>query len=207
MIRQLLATLTLALSAGLVSLPLQAAPFERHADNLAQEVQAAHHEGKQLAVLFELTDCPNCHELKAEVLSKSQAGAFEQHFRTVSVTVDQHGELTTPRGEKLPRDQWATQLGVFATPAVGFFDDQGQLVYRHLGTLHSPQELILLGRYIAEQAFDDAPWSDWRDAHLSEAPNKAHHPNAPEHHEQHDHQRHEEHAHNTHTTLLPPDCH
>ena len=214
MIRQLVSSFALALCAGLVSLPLQAAPFERHADNLAQEVQAAHKDGKQLAVLFELSDCPNCHELKAEVLSKTQAGAFEQHFRTVSVTIDQQGELTTPRGDKLSREQWATQVGVFATPALGFFDDKCQLVYRHLGTLHSPQELILLGRYIAEQGFEDAPWTDWRDAHLSEVKAEGHeshagthHPGAHEHHEQHDHQQHAEHAHNANTTLLPPDCH
>ncbi|GHT87748.1 hypothetical protein AGMMS49543_24490 [Betaproteobacteria bacterium] len=203
-----------ALSAGLISPPLQAAPFERHADNLAREVQAAHRDGKQLAVLFELSDCPSCHELKAEVLSKPGAGAFEQHFRTVSVTIDQQGELTTPRGDKQPRDQWATRLGVFATPALGFFDEKGQLVYRHLGTLHSAEELILLGRYIAEQGFEDAPWTDWRDAHLGEVKAEGHEthdkvrqpgvrpPGAHEHHEQHSQAQHAEHAHNANTNAV-----
>ncbi|MDR2688946.1 MAG: thioredoxin fold domain-containing protein [Azoarcus sp.] len=152
------------LLAACVIYPLHAAPFERQTDDFAREIDAARQQGKLLAVLFELEDCPNCRELKAEVLSKSAANAFEQHFHTVSLTVDQQGNITTPSGETLPRDQWAGKLGVFATPAFGFFDGKGQYIYRHLGTLSSPEELVLLGRYIVEQAFEDAPWSVWRDA-------------------------------------------
>jgi thioredoxin-related protein len=188
-------------------LPVQAAvpasstvppPFSRHADDFAQETQAAQKEGKLLAVLFELQDCPNCRQLKAEVLAKNPAGEIERHFRTVSVTVDQPGDITTPRGEKLPRSQWADKVGVFATPALGFFDGKGQLVYRHLGTLSTAEELILLGRYITEQAFEDAPWPDWR---ATQVDDKAARGKDHEHaHAAHDHDDHS-------GSLLPPDCH
>jgi thioredoxin-related protein len=174
MIRAALSSLFISLAA-FAAAPLQGAPFERHTDDLARETRSAGQEGKLLAVLFELEDCPNCRELRADVLSKARATAFERHFRTVSVTIDaRKNPLTLPDGASLPRGEWALKLGIYATPALGFFDGKGQLVYRHLGTLSSAEELVLLGRYIAEEAFDEAPWFIWRDLQLGKTAASGH---------------------------------
>jgi thioredoxin-related protein len=152
------------LAAALLALPAQSAPFARGADDLAVEARAAAREGKLLAVLFEQRDCDYCHALR-ETLAQRAAASFEQRFRTVHVAIDRADIIETPKGDALPRPQWAEKLGVFATPAIVFFDGEGGLVYRHLGALSSPEELILLGRFIHEQAYEEAPWGAYRDAH------------------------------------------
>jgi putative intracellular protease/amidase len=47
----------------------QAALFERSVDNLQREAEAAHAEGKQLAVVLTLPDCPGCLEMEKNRLS------------------------------------------------------------------------------------------------------------------------------------------
>ena len=141
------------------------APFERAVDDLASEARAAAVEGKLLAVLFEQKDCDYCRALRADVLSNDKAAAFGKNFRTVRVAFDQSDTIKPPKGESLPRPQWAEKLGVFATPAFVFFDGTGNFVYRHLGTLSSPEELILLGQFIRDEAYEQLPWTAYRDAH------------------------------------------
>ncbi|MDR1463049.1 MAG: thioredoxin fold domain-containing protein [Azoarcus sp.] len=156
----------LLLAAFFTALPAQGEPFGRGADDLAAETRAAAEEGKLLAVLFEQQDCVYCHALRNEVLTHGEAAVFEQRFRTVKVAIDVADALKTPKGDSLPSAaQWAEKLGVSGTPAFVFFDGEGGLVYRHTGTLSSPRELILLGRFIHEQAYEEAPWAAYRDAH------------------------------------------
>jgi thioredoxin-related protein len=145
--------------------PVWSAPFERAADDLASEARAAAMEGKLLAVLFEQKDCDYCHVLRADVLSNDKAEVFGKIFRSIRVAIDQSDTIKPPKGESLPRSQWAEKLGVFATPAFVFFDGEGNFVYRHLGTLASPEELILLGQFIRDEAYEQLPWTVWRDAH------------------------------------------
>ncbi|MDR2261518.1 MAG: thioredoxin fold domain-containing protein [Azoarcus sp.] len=151
------------LAAFLIALPARGALFEHDADDLAAEVRAAAREGKLLAVLFEQRDCDHCRALRAEVLAHGEAEAFARRYRTVKVAIDRAEAIKTPQGDSLPRWQWAGKLGVVATPAFIFFDGGG-IVYRHLGTLSSPGELILLGRFIHERAYEEAPWAAYRDA-------------------------------------------
>ncbi|MDR2093164.1 MAG: thioredoxin fold domain-containing protein [Azoarcus sp.] len=156
--------MALCLAACLIALPARGALFEQGADDLAAEARAAAREGKLLAVLFEQEDCDFCRALR-EVLAHGKAASFAQGYRTVKVAIDRAETITTPKGDSLPSAQWAERLGIVGTPAFVFFDGGGAIVYRHLGTLSSPGELILLGRFIHEQAYEEAPWAAYRDAH------------------------------------------
>jgi thioredoxin-related protein len=154
----------LALAACLFfTLPAQAALFQDSSPELAQETQKAAQEGQLLVVLFELEDCDLCRRLKADVFSGHETERlFSRHFRTVSVNLDHSADITTPDGKALPRQAWASRIGVLGTPALVFFDARGRLIYRHLGPVADGAELLLLGRYVRTEAFDDLPWALYR---------------------------------------------
>jgi thioredoxin-related protein len=151
----------LALSACLFFiLPAQAVLFQDSSPELAQESQKAAQEGKLLVVLFELEECDLCRCLKADVFSGHETERlFSRHFRTVSVDLDQSADITTPDGKALPRQAWASRIGVLGTSALAFFDAQEHLIYRHLGPVADGTALLLLGRYVRTNAFDDLPWT------------------------------------------------
>jgi thioredoxin-related protein len=143
-----------------LALPAQAALFQNVSSKLAGEAQKAQQEGKLLVVLFELEDCDICQRLKADVFSEYDTERqFGRDFRAVSVSLDQDAEITTPDGKIMSRQRWAQQIGVVGTPAFAFFDGHGKLLYRHLGPVANRQELLLLGRYVRTEAFENLPWS------------------------------------------------
>lgn len=142
------------------ALPAQAALFQNGSTDLERELRLARQDGKQLVVLFELENCDACRQLRQRVLSDPNAERlFGRRFRTVTVNLDSPAQLTTPTGQTLAPQAWARQIGVLGTPALAFFDGKGQLAYRHLGALADCPELVLLGRFVATQEFENQPYS------------------------------------------------
>jgi thioredoxin-related protein len=141
--------------------PAQAALFQS-GGALDSEARMAGAEQKLLIVLFELEDCDYCRALRADVFpAKGLEKRLNAHFRTVAVYLDGDEAITTPSGETLPRKAWAEKLRVLGTPAFIFFDGQGQLVYRHLGSVADAAELQLLASYVQNAAYEEQPWSDY----------------------------------------------
>lgn len=150
----------LMLAGTLLWLPAaHATLFQNASIDLARETSQAAREGKQLAVLFEQEGCDACKRLKQTVLSDRQAERrFGQRYRTVSVDLASTGDIVAPNGKTVPIRAWAERLRILGTPALAFFDQGGQLLYRHVGPLNSSGEFLLLGQYIAKGEYETRPF-------------------------------------------------
>jgi thioredoxin-related protein len=79
-LRQVAAALFILLASG----GSQAALFARTADNLQREAEAAHADGKQLAIVLTLPDCPGCLEMERTVYrDRRTEKLIAGRFRTV----------------------------------------------------------------------------------------------------------------------------
>jgi thioredoxin-related protein len=119
--------------------------------DLPEELQAAKDDGKLgMLLFFEAESCPYCQHMVRKVFSAREVQDwFGERF--VSIAVDIHGdvELTDFDGITLPSKVFSDHRRVFLTPVMAFIDLKGNEVYRHLGMIKTPEELLVLGEYIA----------------------------------------------------------
>lgn len=151
-----------ALASLLVIGSANAGLFESAPGDLSRESILGARDGKLLVVLFEQQDCESCARLRSSVLNdKTAEQGFSKRYRTVAVNLTSTDPVTTPDGNSLPRKEWAQRLRVVGTPAIAFFDANGRLRYRHLGTLANGRELQLLGDYVASAAYERVPFANF----------------------------------------------
>jgi len=58
----------------------------------------------------------------------------------------------------LPSHAFAEHRRVFATPVLSFIGPDGAEVYRRNGEVRTVEELMLIGEYVADQAYVDTPF-------------------------------------------------
>ena len=80
--------------------------------------------------------------------------------RFVSIAIDIHGdvEVTDLDGITLPSKVFSDHRKVFLTPVVSFIDLDGNEIYRRVGMIKTPQEMLLLGKYIEGKHYYDTEY-------------------------------------------------
>ena len=131
--------------------------FTQTFGDLREEMETARADGKQGMLLFFKADaCPYCQHMLQEVFADRDVQEwFGKRF--VSIAVDIHGdvELIDFDGIALPSKVFSDHRKVFLTPVVSFIDLGGNEVYRHLGMIKTPEQMLLVGRYIDEKHYYD----------------------------------------------------
>jgi thioredoxin-related protein len=131
--------------------------FTQTFGDLPEEMQRARDEGKLgMLLFFEAEACPYCQRMLRTVFNQRRVQDWYQK-RFVSIAVDIHGdvELTDFDGISLPSKVFSDHRRVFLTPVICFLDLDGVEVYRHLGMVKTPEEMLLIGEYIeGEHHFD-----------------------------------------------------
>lgn len=177
-----------------VANPAAAALFSADGQDLAAELKAAAREGRQLALYFELPDCPGCREMKQRVFAEpSTENEFRQRYRTLRIDLGSTAPVVDLDGKSVTPDALAARLRIVGTPAFAFFDHDGNLTYRHVGALPDPADFTRLGRFVAEAAYEDQPFAEYRQRvggalHAAASP-LAHRPLDFALHDQHGHLR------------------
>jgi thioredoxin-related protein len=131
--------------------------FTQTFGDLREEAEVARDEGKLGLLLFYQADsCPYCQKMLREVFSKPVVQDWYGK-RFTSIAVDIHGdvELTDFDGISLPSKVFSEHRQVFLTPVIAFLDFKGNEMYRHLGMVRSPAEMLLLGEYIEGKHYFD----------------------------------------------------
>ena len=124
--------------------------FTQTFGDLREEMEGARDEGKLgMLLFFESEHCSYCQHMIRKVFSQRRVQDWYGE-RFVSISVDIHGdvELTDFDGISLPSKVFADHRKVFLTPVISFVDLGGNEVYRHLGMIRTPEELLLLGEYV-----------------------------------------------------------
>ena len=128
--------------------------------DLREEAATAREAGKLGVLLFfEADACPYCQRMRRNVLSDP---GVQDWFasRFLSIAVDIHGdvELTDFDGITLPSKVFSDHRKVFLTPVVSFIDLDGNEIYRRVGMIKTPQEMLLLGKYIEGKHYYDTEY-------------------------------------------------
>ena len=151
------------LALGLVVGVAHAVLFERSVDDLQREIRAAGAEGKQLAVVLSLPDCPGCLEMEKTVYRDTHTQrAIERRFRTVHLDLARSEPITDSKGRATTAVDLAKGLRAFGTPSFVFFAADGSLLYRYSGTLDRAG-LRRLADYVVRAKYETVPFAS-RDA-------------------------------------------
>lgn len=152
-------SMTLMLTLMLASTSLMAADggfFDENFGNLKEELEAAKAEGKAgVFLFFEMEECPFCHKMKTTVFSQPEVrDYFRQHFRILSIDINGDVELVNFKGQNTTQKKFAfEEYRVRATPVMGFFDLEGNLVAKYTGPTRDAKEFMLLGEYVVSGAY------------------------------------------------------
>jgi thioredoxin-related protein len=134
--------------------------FTQTFGDLREEAATARDQGKQGVLLFfEADACPYCQHMRHKVFSMPAVQDWYRE-RYLSIAIDIHGdvELTDFDGISLPSKVFSDHRKVFLTPVVSFIDLDGNEIYRHLGMIRTPDEMLLLGQYIEGQHYYDTEY-------------------------------------------------
>ena len=134
--------------------------FTQSFGDLPEEMQDARDEGKLgMLLFFESDACPYCQHMHKKVFNQ-QPVQYWYRERFVSIAVDIHGdvELKDFDGITLPSKIFSDQRRIFLTPVMSFINLDGIEIYRHLGMIKTPQEFLLLGKYIEDEHYFDTEY-------------------------------------------------
>ncbi|MCU7921135.1 MAG: thioredoxin fold domain-containing protein [Candidatus Thiodiazotropha sp. (ex Dulcina madagascariensis)] len=85
---------------------------------------------RPLLVYFEQGNCHACDVLHGQPLRDPAINELLQAFDNVQLDIRDQTPVITPSGDKSNARQWAKALGLFYTPSLIFFDEQGKEIIR-----------------------------------------------------------------------------
>ena len=86
---------------------------------------------RPLLVLLERANCASCTAFHRNVLNSPPIRALVKKYQAAQIDMDDaQSTIVIPSGERLSPKQWAERLELAYAPALVFFDERGQEVYR-----------------------------------------------------------------------------
>jgi thioredoxin-related protein len=117
---------------------------------------------RPLLVYFEQGDCHACDVLHGQPLRDPAINKLVQGFDNVQLDILKKTPIITPSGERTNAYQWAKDLGLFYTPSLIFFDEQGKEIIR-VDSVVRFYRLRKVFNYITSRAYISEPnYQRWR---------------------------------------------
>lgn len=85
---------------------------------------------KPLIVFFEQGECHACDILHTKALQRPEIRELLERFETVQLDMWSDAPVVTPEGRRTSARDWAGELGLFYTPTLIFFDENGREIMR-----------------------------------------------------------------------------
>ncbi|MBF0257066.1 MAG: thioredoxin fold domain-containing protein [Gammaproteobacteria bacterium] len=113
---------------------------------------------RPLAVFFERGDCHACDVLHAQPLRDPQLQQMFRQLDVLQLDMASGQAVITPSGQRTNARDWARSLGLFYSPSLLFFDEQGREIIRvdsvaHFFRLRSVLDYVLSQGYREEPNF------------------------------------------------------
>ena len=120
-----------------------------------------------LLVFFEQGDCYACDVLHTGPLQDPAIREQLKQFQSVQLNLTGDTPVITPGGERTTDGKWAQQLGLFYTPSLLFFDEQGKEIIR-VDSVVRFSRLSMVLKYVLSKAYQDYPtFQRWRQSQTS----------------------------------------
>jgi len=143
--------------------------FSPKLGDLADDLAQARSEGKTgVLLMFEMDDCPFCTRMKETVLNRPAVQDwYRQHFVSFSIDVKGDVPITDFKGRATSEKAFALEQRARATPVFIFYDLNGEPLTRFTGATQTPDEFILLGRYVVEGRHREMPFNVYKRQHAA----------------------------------------
>lgn len=117
---------------------------------------------RPLVVFFEQGNCHACDVLHGQPLRDPAINKLIRAFDNVQLDIRSDTPVITPDGRKTTAIQWAKALGLFYTPSLLFFDEQGNEIIR-VDSVVRFYRLRNVINYITSRGYLDQPdYQRWR---------------------------------------------
>ncbi len=117
---------------------------------------------RPLVVYFEQGNCHACDVLHGQPLRDPAINRLLRGFDNVQLDIREQTPVITPSGEKTTAKQWARSLGLFYTPSLLFFDEQGKEIIR-VDSVVRFYRLRKVINYITSRGYINEPsYQRWR---------------------------------------------
>jgi thioredoxin-related protein len=138
--------------------------FQPKFGDFKAELDAAKQQGKKgIFLFFEMDDCPFCARMKSTILNQTDVqDAYRADFLVYPIDVNGDTQMTDFQGKETTEKAFAFENRVRATPTMLFFDLNGKLVARFTGPARDKAEFLLLGKYVADGAYADQPFTKYK---------------------------------------------
>jgi|TARA_R110002074_G_scaffold81724_1_gene182979 thioredoxin-related protein len=166
-IRLFLATLLIAWCAGCFAMSTSPESddskhdfFHTFSGSLPAELALLKKQNKTGLILFFSTQhCRFCQRMKKTVFNQASVQQyFQQRFQLIEIDIESKQRVTDRQHQQISYIELAKNHRVRLTPTLVFINQQGDIVYRHVGMVADPQEFLWLGEYVlsgqsSEQSF------------------------------------------------------
>ena len=117
---------------------------------------------RPLVVFFEQGNCHACDVLHSQPLRDTAINKLVREFDNIQLDIHSDTPVITPSGEKTTAQQWAKELGLFYTPSLIFFDENGKEIIR-VDSVVRFYRLRKVFNYITSRAYLTEPnYQRWR---------------------------------------------
>jgi thioredoxin-related protein len=140
--------------------------FSLNMGDLKAELADARAEGKRaLLLFFEQEGCPGCRHMKQNIFNEADVQAYYgQNFESLPIDIYSSVPLRDFAGRDLTEKTYAQSLKIRATPTFVFYDLSGAEIVRIVGPLQTPQEFLLLGRFVTSGAYKKSTFAQYKAA-------------------------------------------
>jgi len=138
---------------------------------LADDLEAAHKEGKRFVISWELKGCPYCKETHFVNFAQSRiADYIKANFELLQLNIIGSRKVTDFDGKELSEKELALKYGVRFTPTFQFFPERadplkalppGQREVARAPGYMRPDDFLAMFRYVREKAYESKSFRDY----------------------------------------------
>jgi thioredoxin-related protein len=138
--------------------------FNLHMGDLKSELAEAKSEGKKaVLVMFEQEGCPGCLYMKRNILNRKDVQDFYRaNFANLSLDIWSSVPVRDFTDREQTEKAYAQGAKIKGTPTFVFYDLGGHEVVRIFGTIDTPDEFLLLGRFVATGAYKTRSFAQYK---------------------------------------------
>jgi thioredoxin-related protein len=140
--------------------------FNLNMGDLKAEAAEAKADGKKaLLVIFEQEGCPGCRHMRTQVLNRKDVqDYYRANFANLSLDIWSSVPIRDFAGREQTEKEYAQSSKIKGTPTFIFYDLSGREIVRIFGTIETPDEFLLLGRYVASGAYKTREFAQYKTA-------------------------------------------
>ncbi len=133
---------------------------------IAEDVDEASEEGKQLLLFFQLNGCPYCDRMLEEVFEAEPYTSYvQQHFDVISINVRGDREIAFNEEITVSEKELSEILKVRATPAILFLNEDNKTVVRVNG-YRAPERFKHVLDFVASKSYRSTSLTEYLKAKL-----------------------------------------